>query len=114
MPEVKRSVVSGFFDAGRGRDYAVKFVAGRSGYVIAFIAQGADYKAHVLRSASAVEIKSLNLNIARRGEKYYPNFTPGIDDENASYVHLKNDAVITVPCASDAVAYHIYQNGRFN
>lgn len=107
--EVKLSVVSGYFNNDRKRDYAVKFVKGRSGYLIGFITQGNDYKAHVLESTTASDVKSTVLGIARKGEKY----PIGGDIPDLIYGKLASDAPYTVPCASDAVAFYVYKNGRF-
>jgi len=48
--ETKRYITEGDFNGDKKRDYAVKFSKGKSGYIIAFIAEGTDYKAHVLRT----------------------------------------------------------------
>jgi len=107
--ETKRYTVEGDFNGDKKRDYAVKFAKGRSGYIIAFIAEGTNYKALVLRSEDASVIRSTGLGVARKGEKYAPD----VDSDNPRLVRLKNDAIYTNLCESEGVRYYIYQNGRF-
>lgn len=106
--ELARAVVAGDFDGDRKRDYAVKIIRGRKGYIIAILDRGTRVEAHVLVSESAADIKSMGLNIARKGEKYpiggdYPDFT---------YGRLPNDAPVIGPCASEASPL-VDKNGRF-
>jgi hypothetical protein len=108
-PEVAHGVVSGYFNNDKNRDYAVKFVKGRNGYVIAFLARGSDYNTFVLQSTSASDLRSTVLGLGRKGEKY----PIGGDIPDLTYGRLPNDAPYTIPCASDAVAFYVYKNGRF-
>jgi len=108
-PEVKNSVVSGYFNNDKNRDYVVKFVKGRSGYVLAFVSQGANFQAHVLESISASDLRTTVLSVERKGGKY----PIGGDIPDLVYGRLPNDAPYTIPCASDAVAFFVFRNGRF-
>lgn len=107
--ETKRFVATGDFNGDKKTDYAVKFVKGRSGYILAFVSQKTDYKAHVLESSSASELKFIVLNVERKGSKY----PIGGDIPDYIYGKLSNDAPYTIPCESDAVAFYVYKNGRF-
>ncbi len=68
--DFSRAIVAGDFDGDKKRDYAVKFIKGRKGYIIAFLERKTNYEAHVLESDSAAGIKNTGLSIARKGEKY--------------------------------------------
>ncbi len=87
----------------------MKFVKGRNGYILAFVTQGANYKAHVLESATALEMKSTVLDVEKKGKKY----PIGGDIPDYVYGKLPNDAPYTIPCESDAVAFYVYKSGRF-
>lgn len=108
--DIRRSVVSGYFNADRKMDYAVRFVKGGSGYLLAFVAQGTGYKPFVLENTTAEDIKSRVLGIRRKGEQY----PIGGDPPEVVYGRLKTDAPYAVPCSSDAVSYYVYKNGRFD
>ena len=107
--ETKRFVATGDFNGDKKTDYAVKFVKGRTGYILAFVSQRTDYKAHVLESAPASEMKFTVLDVERKGKKY----PIGGDIPDLIYGKLPNDAPYTIPCESDAVAFYVYKNGRF-
>lgn len=107
--ETKRFVISGDFNGDKKSDFAVKFVKGRTGYIVAFVSQKSDYKAHVLESESASGMKYTILNIERKGSQY----PIGGDIPDYIYGKLPNDAPYTIPCESDAVAFYVYKNGRF-
>jgi len=107
--ETKRFVATGDFNGDKKTDYAVKFVKGRTGYILAFVFQKTDYKAHVLESAPASEMKSTILDVERKGKKY----PIGGDFPDSIYGKLPNDAPYTIACQSDAVMFYVYKNGRF-
>ncbi|MFN0140728.1 MAG: hypothetical protein ACKVQW_11670 [Pyrinomonadaceae bacterium] len=100
-----RAVVSGNFNGDSKRDYAVMFNKGRSPYVIAFLSQGTNYKAHILEGGSASSI----LYVERKGEKYAE--IVGNTDERVTR-RLKYDAPGGGSCES-ATFIWIYHNGRF-
>lgn len=108
--ETKQFMITGDFNGDRKSDYAVKFNKGSKGYIFAFVAQGNDYKAHLLEKGSAKGINSTVLGIERKGEKY----PIGGDIPDLIYGRLLNDAPYTIPCESDAVGFYVYKNGRFN
>lgn len=98
----EKRIETGDFNGDKKRDYAVLFVKGRKGYVIAFVSQGAAYKSHILENTSALEASTLILGVYKKGARY--------SDE---IPRLSNDAPYTIPCSSDAEAIYIYKNGRF-
>lgn len=102
------AVVAGDFDGDKKRDYAVKLIRGRKGYIIAFLERKINYEAHVLISDSAAGIQSIGLSISRKGEEYpvggeYPDYILG---------KLPNDAPVIGECASHA-GFYVYENGSF-
>lgn len=106
--DFSHAVVAGDFDGDRKMDYAVKFIRGRKGYIVAFLERKINYEAHVLSNDSATSIKSVGLSIARKGEEYpiggeYPDYI---------YGRLLNDALMIGECASHA-GHYIYKNGKF-
>ena len=107
--EFKRSLVAGDFDANGRRDYAVKFMSRRKGYIVAFLSRGADYKPFLLEDGSASEMRNQGLSIARKGETY-----PEIVNDNFDRVtrRLRQDAPVGGTCESSAYLY-IYSNGVF-
>jgi hypothetical protein len=100
-----RAVVSGNFNGDAKRDYAVMFNKGRSHYVIGFLSQGSNYKAHILEGGSASSI----LYVGRKGEKY-AEIVGNIDERVTR--RLKYDAPGGGTCES-ATFIWIYDNGRF-
>jgi hypothetical protein len=104
--DTKRYIATGDFNGDTKTDYAVKFVRGRKGYVLGFVAQGTHFKAHILENTSATDIKSIVLSVSRKGEEYYVT-------DDGSTRRLPKDAPYTVPCESDAVNYYFYRNGKF-
>jgi hypothetical protein len=103
--EFKRAVVVGDFNGDGRRDYAVKFIHNRKGYILAFLANGTDYQPHVLLDTSAGELKNIGLTLGRKGDKNA--------DEEGRTSRLPNDAPVIGACESEACPY-IYRNGRFN
>lgn len=106
--DFSRSVIVGDFDGDRKRDYAVKFVKGNKGYIVALLERRNGYDAHVLQSGSARVIKNTGLSIERKGEEY----PIGGDLPDLVMGHLPNDAPMVGPCASHA-DYFVYRNGGF-
>ncbi len=107
--EFANSVIVGDFDGDKKRDYVVKFIKGRKGYILAFLERKTNYATHILESLSATEVKNTGLSIAKRGEEYpiggeYPDYKLG---------RLKNDAPLIGTCESHAYHY-VYRNGKFN
>jgi hypothetical protein len=101
----KKSVIVGDFDSNGKRDYAVKFIKGRKGYILAFLAKGSDYKPYLLASYTASEIKSEGLSIGRKGER--------IENEEGDVYYLKDDSPLIGPCESDAGGFLSFRNGDF-
>jgi hypothetical protein len=108
--EYRRAVVSGNFDNDKKMDYAVKIIKGRKGYLLAFLARKNNYETHILHNMSASEIKYTALGVFRKGEKYT---TGDEEEENPSFIILKNDVPFDGPCASDAGGIHLYRDGKF-
>lgn len=105
-----RAVVSGDFDGNKKTDYAVMFKKGRLGYIVAFLAAGADYRALVLESGAADDMNYSYLKIARKGESY-----AGVVNENldrAAAKRLKTDAPVGGTCEASEYFY-VYGNGKF-
>lgn len=107
--DFERAVVAGDFDGDRLRDYVVKFIAGSSGYIIAFLSRGTDYKTVILESGSQEQIRNQGLSVARTGTKY-----PEIVNENFDRVtrRLQHDAPVGGACESSTYFY-IWENGLF-
>lgn len=105
-----RAVVSGDFDGNKKTDYAVMFKKGRSGYIVAFLANGTDYKAVVLESSSASDMKNSFLTVARKGQSYAGIINDNLD--RGATQKLKTDAPVSGGCESSEYLY-VYSNGRF-
>ena len=102
----KKSVVAGDFDSNGRRDYAVKFIYGRKGYILAFLEKGGDYKPYLLESySSASEMKSEGFSIGRKGER--------IENEEGDVYYLKDDSPFIGPCESDAGGFLSFRKGDF-
>ena len=102
--EPGKAVVTGNFNGDRKLDYAVKFVRGKKGFIVAFVAQKQDYKAFILHNTDADDVKSLSLDVWKKGDRYE------LGDQN---VYVKYDAVSDFRCESDAGGIHLYRNGKF-
>lgn len=107
--EFSKSKVSGDFNGDKKTDYAVKFLKGRKGYIIAFVSSGSDYKPIVLESGTTQEIKNQGLAIAHKGETYGEIINDNFDRANR---RLQNDAPVGGTCESSTYFY-IYKNGAF-
>lgn len=107
--EYKKLIVVGDFDGNGKQDYATRITHKRKGYFMAFLEQKGNYKAHVLLSLSATEIKNFGMTKAEKGDEY------SIGDpyeDNAKTGRLPNDAPVIGVCESHAYPY-VYRNGRF-
>lgn len=102
--EPGKAIVAGNFNADKKLDYAVKFVRGNKGFILAFLAQNQSYKAFVLHNTSASDVKTLSLDIWKKGEKY---------ETGDLSVRLKYDGISDFRCESDVGGVHVYRNGRF-
>lgn len=107
--DFRKLVVIGDFDGNGKRDYAVRMTHNRRGYLMALLGQNADYRAHVLLSVSATELKGYGMSLAKKGSKYSIGDPYEGDNRTA---RLPNDAPVIGPCGSHAYPY-IYRNGRF-
>jgi hypothetical protein len=104
IPKFQQSVVTGDFDGDGSRDFAVKFIQGNKGYIIAFLASRADYRPYVLMNTTAQDIKRIGLSVGRKGQRD--------QSEEGPMSILPNDAPLIGTCESDA-CYFIYRNGSF-
>ena len=99
-----KAVVAGNFNGDKKLDYAVKFVRGKKGFIIAFLARKQGYKAFILHNTNVDDVKSLSLDIWKKGGRYE------LGDQN---VYVKYDAISDFRCESDAGGIHLYRNGKF-
>jgi hypothetical protein len=102
--EPGKAVVTGNFNGDRKLDYAVKFVRGKKGFIIAFLARKQNYKAFVLHNTDAEDVKSLSLDVWKKGERFE------LGEQN---VYLRYDAPSDFRCESDVGGIHLYRNGKF-
>jgi hypothetical protein len=105
----ERAVVVGDFDGDSAQDYVVKIITDQTGYIIAFLKRGNDYKAVILESGSQQQIRNQGLSVARTGTKF-----PEIVNENLGRVtrRLQHDAPIGGTCESSTYFY-IWRSGSF-
>jgi len=108
--EPGKAVVTGDFNGDRKRDYAVKFVRGKKGYMIAFLAQKQNYKAFILHNTDAEDVKYLSLGVSKKGDEFPYG---GINDTEGKSFRLKYDAPEDYRCESDIGGIHYYRNGKF-
>lgn len=99
-----KAVVTGNFNGDKKPDYAVKIVRGKKGFIIAFLARKQGYQAFVLHDTSAKDVKSLSLDVWKKGGRYE------LGDQN---IYLRHDAPSDFRCESDSGGIHLYRNGRF-
>lgn len=102
--EPGKAVVTGNFNGDKKFDYAIKFVRGKKGFIIAFLAQKQNYKAFILHNTDAEDVKSLSLDVWKKGDRYE------LGDQN---VYVKYDAISDFRCESDVGGIHLYRNGKF-
>jgi hypothetical protein len=98
-----KAVVKGNFNGDKKPDYAVKFVRGKKGFIIAFLAQGQNYKPFVLHNTGVKDVQTLSLDI----------WTDNSYELGGNNVRLKWDAISDFRCESDVGGIHYYRNGKF-
>jgi len=109
--EFKGAFASGDFDGDGRRDYIVKLIRGRKGYIMAFLERRGGYEEHILHgNLSMADIRRTGIKVFRKGERV----PVGDPEDESSYRRLTNDAPFDGPCESDAGGAHIYQDGSFN
>jgi len=92
----------GDFDGNRRADYAVKFVRGPKGFMMAFLNNGRNWKPfflHIWKDSN--EARYSDLVLFKKGER----------DEHAG--RLRVDAPADYHCESDVGGIHVYRKGRF-
>jgi hypothetical protein len=100
----KASVISGDFDGDGKKDFAVKFIRGKTGFLMAFLHKGSKYEPYYLHIwKDAEEARLSGLILFKKGERY----------EESYPWKLKVDAPADFPCESDAGGLHVYRNGKF-
>jgi hypothetical protein len=99
-----KALVTGNFNGDKELDYAVKFVRGKKGFIIAFLGLKQNYKAFVLHNTNAKDVKTLSLDVWKKGERFE------LGEQN---VYLRYDAPSDFRCESDVGGIHLYRNGRF-
>lgn len=102
-PDENKRILVGDFDGNGKRDYAVKFVRGSKGFMMAFLSKGVGWKPFFLHIYDAEDAKFSDLLLFEKGEKY-----------DASYPwKLKTDAPADFRCESDVGGIHVYRKGKF-
>jgi hypothetical protein len=104
FPKFQQSIVTGDFDGDGRRDYVAKFVQGRKGYIVGFLARGVDYTPSVLVDTTMQDIKRVGLSVGRKGQRN--------ENEEGRVSILRNDAPLIGACESEA-CFYVYRNGRF-
>lgn len=100
-----KQVVTGNFDGNGKEDYAVKFVRGRKGFFMAFLANGNNWRPFYLHIwDDPKDAKFSDLILFERGDKY---------ELGESNFKLKFDAPADFRCESDVGGIHVYKNGKF-
>jgi hypothetical protein len=99
-----KAIVTGNFNGDKKPDYAVKFVRGKKGFIIAYLAQRQDYKAFVLHATDAKDVKYLSLDVWKKGDRY---------ELGGQNVYVRYDAPSDFRCESDIGGIHLYRNGKF-
>ena len=97
-------VLTGDFDGDTRRDFAVKFVRGDKGFLMAFLARGRDYRPHYLHIYTAEDAKNSDLKLFEKGGSYENEYTR---------VRLKFDSPADFRCESDSGGVHAYRDGKF-
>jgi hypothetical protein len=100
-----KRVLAGDFDGNGAKDYAVKFVRGGRGFMMAFLANGKRWKPfylHIWKDAEDARLSDLML--FDKGDQY---------ELGESNFRLKVDAPADFRCESDVGGVHVYRNGKF-
>ena len=101
--EKSNSVLSGDFDGNGKRDYAIKFIRGKQGFLMAFLDKRmtfAPYYLHIWNDPDEARFSSLIL------------FKKG-DTEQSGTPILRFDSPADFECDSDVGGVHTYRNGKF-
>lgn len=92
------------FDGNGKHDYAVKFIRGEKGFLMAFLANGLRWRPFYLHIwDDPKEAKFSDLMLFEKGESYEPAGTP----------KLRFDSPADFRCESDVGGVHTYRNGKF-
>jgi hypothetical protein len=105
-----RAIISGDFDGNKKTDFAIMLKKGRSGYIIAFLANRTDYKAVILENNAANDMKNSFLTVALKGQNYAGIINDDLDRGQTQ--KKKTDAPVSGGCEASAYLY-VYNNGRF-
>lgn len=99
-----KRILFGDFDGNGKRDYAVKFIRGEKGFLMAFLANGHQWKPFYLHIwDDPTEAKFSDLMLFDKGEGY----------EISRPSKLRFDAPADFRCESDAGGLHVYRKGKF-
>ena len=102
--EEHKAVLSGDFDGNGKRDYAVKFIRGKQGFLVAFLNKGSTFMPHYLHIWSDPDEARFSwLILFRKGEK----------DEQSGTPTLRFDSPADYHCESDIGGIHAFKNGKF-
>ena len=99
-----KRVIAGDFDGNKKRDYALKFVRGNKGFMMAFLATNNKYRPFYLHIYSRDEAKYSDLKLYKKGYSY---------EVNEERFRLKHDSPADFDCESDFGGVHTYLNGKF-
>lgn len=107
--EFRGAFATGDFDGDGRRDYTVKFIRGRQGFIVAFLERRNGYEAHLLHGSMTVpQVRNTGISVFKKGERI-----PLGDPDDERYTTLVHDAPFDGPCESDAGGVHVYRNGIF-
>lgn len=99
-----KGYVFGDFDGDGRRDFAVKFMKGKKGYILAFLRRNNSFKAYILHDYESDDAKYSNIGVLKKGSVF--------EYENKK-LRLQHDAPSDYWCESDVGGIHYYRNGRF-
>ena len=102
--DVNAGFVSSDFSGDGKRDFAVKFIKGQKGYILAFVKMKRTFKPFVLHSYNAEEAEASSLGIWKKGTLF------GYENRG---LRLRHDAPSDFLCESDVGGIHYYRNGKF-
>jgi hypothetical protein len=99
-----KRILIGDFDGNGKRDYAIKFIRGEKGFLMAFLSNGRRWKPFYLHIwDDPKEARFSDLMLFKKGERNEMSI-PG---------KLKFDAPSDYHCESDVGGMHVYRNGKF-